>query len=294
MSSSLPTLPLLQRPSRALIARALAAIPTHRHPPLTLAAILRELAAQPNRAHADDLQIALSAALALLDAFSGLSWCETADGPAVQTRSQLDTYFARSAQLTLAANGEWHMTPELLRLLEQQRVTSATQIGTPAAPTRTQRAVFLLIVRQVQTETQLLHQFDTAARQYQLIGGRLEPGETAEDAAWREFQEEVGISQTMPLRAEEGVLQPVLESPFELENFSATYGAFTHYTFSAYHLRLARPTLQQGSLDRWISPREMLIGHTDDGQSLGALDIARALDTRLPGGLAALPTSFVN
>ena len=285
----------LSLPPRLLIASALALIPTHRQTPQTAADLLSQLIIRTGATEAE-AQTALAAAFALLDAFNGLRWQATAKGgtgsATTQTRSQLTTYFSRSLQLALEAGEGWQVTPGLLRLLEQQRIEAAERTGNPAIAAREQSAVSLLIVQRANEETQLLHQFDIAAGQYQLIGGRLEPGELLEAAAWRELQEEIGVSQPQPLRADEITLSPAIDKPLMLQNISATYGVLTHYTFFAYHLRRVGSVFQSGPLDRWISVREMLAGRADDGQSLGFGDIARSLDTRLQGGLAALPSSF--
>ena len=284
-------MPTSMLPPRHIIAGALSLIPTHRQPAQTPEYLLGKLIDQTGATEAV-ARLALTAAFALLDAVNGLRWQETAEGATTQTQAQLSTYFSRSLQLELEAGEGWRVTPDLLRLLEQQRLDAAQRTNTLAEPAREQAAVLLLIVQHVAGDTCLLHQFDAAANQFQLIGGRLEPGEQAEATAWRELQEEIGGSQLHPLSLDKIALRPALDTPIALQGLSSTYGVLTSYTFFVFHLHWAGPALHLGPFDRWIRVRDMLAGRTDDGHSLGLGDIASALDTRLPDGLAGLPSSF--
>jgi 8-oxo-dGTP pyrophosphatase MutT (NUDIX family) len=226
----------------------------------------------------------IAAVLTLLDMFGAVQ--RLAEG--VRARDQRATYFIQSLALwlTQAGNDDALITSELIRAMEQRRVLLAQRTGQLAPPTRLQAAAFVLIGRVIDDETHLLCQWDAQAAQYQLIGGRVEPGESAAQAAEREILEEVGAQQTPPLQ--KGVdfeLLCALNEPITLQDISLTYGALTRYEFHVFHARVMRPALALGPNDAWIAVRDLLRGQTSDGKRLGNPNVYQAIDARISGGL---------
>jgi 8-oxo-dGTP pyrophosphatase MutT (NUDIX family) len=264
-------------------------IPTHRQPAQTPADIAAELTARHEMSTNAALS-AVEAALTLLHTFSAL---KERDG-AFQTANQVSTYLAQSLQWCFE-QGTYPLQigPELLRQIEERRLQQAEALKVEAQPSREQAAV-LVLVKSDDSEPCFLHQYDERSRQYQLIGGRIEPGEAPQQAAARELIEEVGESQRRALR--EGYsfkVEPLLgDAPIRLTAISPTYGALTHYAFYAYQARLRRRALALGPRDRWVSIAEMLSGTTNSGEGLGNVQICLELNQRINGGLASLPSSL--
>ena len=212
---------------RHVLARALHRIPTHRQPAQTAEALAHELGG-------DSATTLIATTLTLLHAFGALQQ----HGEFVRAKDQRATYFIRSLQLWLEQTDESEtlITPELIRAMETQRSRQAESTGRTAQPTRVQAAAFVLIGRVMEDELHLLCQLDRQAGQYQLIGGRLEPDETAAQAAEREFLEEVGALQTPPMQAgKDFELRALLDEPIALDAISSTYGALTRYAFYIFH-----------------------------------------------------------
>ena len=276
-----------------VIALALKLIPTHRQNAKTVAALVDELAL-------DGAASVIEATLMLLTTFGALQQHEIS----VRSKDQRTTYFIESLRLWLeqanqaseaneADESQTLITPELVRAMESQRMKQAEATGSSAQPTRIQAAAFVLIGRVMNGEICLLCQWDRQARQYQLIGGRLEPGETATQAAHREFLEEVGAAQIPPLQADvDFELRALLDEPITLNTLSPTYGALTSYAFHLFQARMTNRQLVLGPEDVWIAVRDLLRGRTVDGKQIGDPRVYHEIDRRLVSGLAGLATSF--
>ena len=269
---------------RHLIARALHLIPTHREPAKTAAALAQALGE-------DEAASAIEATLTLLHAFGALQQ----QGEFVRAKDQRASYFIQSLRLWLeqADESETLITPELIRAMEARRVQQAEVAGRMAQPARVQAAALILIGRVIEGELHLLFQFDRRAGQYQLIGGRLEPDETAAQAATREFLEEVGAAQIPPMQA--GVdfeLRTLLDEPIVVDAISPTYGALTRYAFYVFHAQIARVNLSLGPDDAWIAVSDVLRGRTADGKQMGNQQMRDEMNRRIAGGLAGLAPSF--
>jgi 8-oxo-dGTP pyrophosphatase MutT (NUDIX family) len=264
--------------TRAQLSRILQLIPTHRQPAQPVAALVAALGG-------DEAASNIEAVLTLLDMFGAVQ--RLADS--VRARDQRATYFMQSLALwlTQAGDDDALITSELIRAMEARRVLLAQRTGQPALPTRLQSAAFVLIGCLIGDETHLLCQWDAQAAQYQLIGGRVEPGESAAQAAEREMLEEVGARQTPPLQT--GVdfaLHLALNAPIMLEDISPTYGALTRYEFHVFHAQVMRPALALGPDDAWIAVRDLLRGQTSDGKRVGNPGVYHEIDSRISGGLA--------
>jgi 8-oxo-dGTP pyrophosphatase MutT (NUDIX family) len=258
-------------------------IPTHREPPKPIERLIEQVA-QAEGLTQEEARGAVSTGLSLLDAFGALD-----EKTLYRARNQLSAYFIRSlgwfVEHQLRAS---LITSKLLGEMESRRVQLGREKYIHAAPSREQDAVFVLIVRHNEFgEPEILFRFDERASRYQLIGGRIEPGETPEHAALREFVEEIGESQS-PLIAHEDIrLRKIIDAPIEWIEISPSYGALTQYHFFAYHARLALSELQLGENDRWVGVEQMLSGDP----LLGDARIYAQLDHRIEGGLAGLPVS---
>lgn len=280
--------------------RILAAIPTHRYPPRTVDQIAETLAAAGVDASA--ARAAVEAAVAWLELLNVLD--RSALG--YRASNQAATYFINSliwyASTGQTALGDWtrrgaqtdpvpdailEQPVQLLKQLEFRRLRLGRANHLFAPPTREQDVAFVLVQGLREGEVHYLHQFDPDSGHDQLIGGRIEPGETPEQAAYREFAEELGDGQEPPLAPERDYhLEPLLLEPIGITAVSATYGALTAYRFHIFGAHLRMPALQLSPRDRWISVRDML---ASDAPS----EAIRRLNHALPQGLRGLALTGV-
>jgi 8-oxo-dGTP pyrophosphatase MutT (NUDIX family) len=269
---------------RHLVARALHLIPTHRQIAKTVEALTYELGV-------DEAASVIEATLTLLHAFGALQQ----QGEFVRAKDQRATYFIQSLRLWLeqADESETLITTELIRAMETRRVKQAEAAGRMAQPARVQAAAFVLIGRAIENQLHVLCQFDRQAGQYQLIGGRLEPDETATQAATREFMEEVGALQTPPMQVGADFdLHELLDEPIAMDAISSTYGAFTRYAFHVFHAHITRSQLMLGPEDAWIAASDLLQASASVGKPMGDTRVYHEIDRRIVGGLAGLASSF--
>ncbi len=271
---------------RELFGALLSLIPTHREDPLTL----EQIALRAQQSIALD-PAALRGAVASVVGFLDVLGALTHDGERLQYAAQAQVYAARSIAWFAAHNVKlvegWRDDPlrlsdpisrdaifdhglHLLEALEARRERTAAQYGLEAAPVRDQSAVVILIRSRINGRVFVLYQFDQRANQYQLIGGRMEPGEDILDTAHRELDEELGPSQPTPLRREDYALRALFggEPALIVDERSRTYGARTRYKFFVCEADFHR-RLQLGRHDRWIEASELQRGLTSDGFQIG-------------------------
>ncbi len=114
-----------------------------------------------------------------------------------------------------------------------------------------------------------LMQYDPQARQYQPLGGRLQPSdENMEAALRREIAEELELAQlpgpeicTLVLLSENwGTIRP-----------SPTYGTLTHYSFDFYHVVRARFEIMMDMNTRWLAREEIMAGRARDGRAVSTV-----------------------
>jgi 8-oxo-dGTP pyrophosphatase MutT (NUDIX family) len=285
---------------RELFSCILSSIPTHREAALTIEQIVQR-AGQNSAFEPAFLQGAVVTVLGFLDTLGALRY----DGERVQFEAQAQVYTARSLAW-FATNGVrlvdgWRDDPvrlsdpisrdeifdhglHLLEALEARRERAAAQHGLEAAPVRDQSAVVIVIRSEINGRLFLLHQFDQRANQYQLIGGRMEPGESVLDTAHRELIEELGPSQPQPLGSGDYTLHPLFDGApaLTVDERSRTYGARTRYNFfvceATFHTRLLL-----GRHDRWIEKTELLRGLTSDGFQVGNPQLIAVIAPLLAG-----------
>ena len=290
---------------RRLLHRALTLIPTHRESPRLADDIARRLCeacSEDDRPSFAEAGKAVHCALTLLDAFGAL----TTGDEGYRTAGQVSTYFLRSLAWYLERGvplvSGWHArgvqgddaespfdrAPKFLEGMECRRLRIAAQMGLDAPSSRHQEVALILIKGVHGEDVSYLHRFDADAGRYQLIGGRVEPGETPLAAALREAGEELGLAIDAGARFH---LWPLL-GPHEricLTAISPTYGALTDYTFNVFGASVDSAALALSEADRWVSVDEMLAGRTDAGEPTGDPQLMRELDHRLPGGLRGAP-----
>jgi 8-oxo-dGTP pyrophosphatase MutT (NUDIX family) len=281
---------------RQRIVAALELIPTHRDAVRTPEQISDALSHKLGISQAEASGVT-SAVIGMLD-LMGMLHLDPAGG--IRMLSQLPVYFARSlawfaahkmplidgwrrdgvpltAQLTREAL--FDHAPHVLSAIESRRIRLAIKHGLNAEASRDQSAVVVLIGDPQSVERRYLHQFDARADQFQLIGGRIEPGETLLDAANREVCEEMGPAAKSPLRpGVDFTLQPLFGANPALVTIetSQTYGALTRYTFYGCSATWASPPAL-GPSDRWISVSEALASRTHDGKRVGNIRLFERL-----------------
>jgi 8-oxo-dGTP pyrophosphatase MutT (NUDIX family) len=271
---------------RDLISVILSIIPTHREEALTPEQIA-QLARHTFALEPEHLRGAVAGVIGFLDTLGALKH----DDGRVRFEAQAQVYAARSIAWFAANNVNlvdgWRDDPvrladpisrdeifdhglHLLEALEARRERAAAQLGVDASPVRDQSAVVILIRSVINGRIFVLHQFDRRANQYQLIGGRMEPGESVLDTAHRELAEELGPGQPAPLTQSDYTLRTLFDGApaLTIDERSRTYGARTRYQFyvceADFHARV-----QLGRHDRWIEKSELLRGLTSDGFQIG-------------------------
>jgi ADP-ribose pyrophosphatase YjhB (NUDIX family) len=287
---------------RRAIARALEFMPADNETPISPEALAAQVSqAQPDLglAGAED---AVWSALRLLRVFGAV---REVDG-GYRTAGRSAGYFARSLAWYVAHDvpitERWrhHQAPgdapeepawDLLRRMEERRVALAPRYGAPAQAVRQVSAVQILIKAVRQGAAHYLHQFDIAASQYQLIGGRVEVGEAPARTAERELAEEIAISGSTPV-----ALTPLTPSdaPIRQRMISKTYGALTDYTFHVFAADVRGHRVHLGPRDAWISVDDMLGERRPGGRPLGDIALVREIDAQIPGGLRAASIAALN
>jgi 8-oxo-dGTP pyrophosphatase MutT (NUDIX family) len=171
---------------------------------------------------------------------------------------------------------------DLLRRMEERRVALAPRYDAPAQAVRQVSAVQILIKAMRHGAAHYLHQFDIAANQYQLIGGRVEVGESPARTADRELAEEIAITGPAPV-----TLTPLtsLDAPIRQRMISKTYGALTDYAFHVFAADVRGHRVHLGPRDAWISVDAMLGERRPGGLPLGDVALVREIDAQVPGGL---------
>jgi 8-oxo-dGTP pyrophosphatase MutT (NUDIX family) len=281
------------------LARILAAIPTHHQSPHTIDQIADAL----QYADAGQARVAVEIVVAWLRLFNLL----TQSNGGYRTSNQAATYFLNSliwyVRYELPLLGDWARlgvkgdpTPGeildkpayFLKLSELRRLRLAEAADLTATPSREQDVAFVLVQGTRGGDVYYLHQFDSVSAHDQLIGGRIEPGETPEQAAHREFSEELGEMQRPPLVREHAYrLQPLLGEPIVGSAMSDTYGALTSYRFYVFGVHLNVSSLRLSPNDRWISVGDMLANDVNT-------DVYRQIDRRLPDGLRGIALKGVS
>lgn len=289
---------------RRWLAQMLALIPTHREPACDVHELARRLReAAPHPPSPAEAEVIVRCWLTMLSVFDVF---DPDERHGYRTRGQVASYFLRSlawyVEKGLPLLGGWHTrgarnapatnallehAPHFLRAMEQRRLQLAHAHAVAVPPSRRQAAVFILIKGVLAGERFYLHRYDADAAQFQLIGGRTEPGETPFAAARRELEEEVGPGAVLHPHP---VLNP--DAPIHITALSPTYGALTEYTFHLFTASLDGDALALTEPHRWLSVEAMLAGRTRAGSAMSDAQLARELDRRLPGGLrdAPLPT----
>lgn len=187
-----------------------------------------------------------------------------------------------------------HNGASFLHALDLRRLA---QEANPA-PSRREKVAQVLIKRNnpCTGEPELFFQYDENARRYQLIGGRWSPqdGDEMLKTIIREIEEELPDNQL--LYGQDYSLHLLIADFSPPAALSPTFGALTKYHFHIYHMTHLHKPLHLGTGDKWVPVYQVrqgiIIG--DDGMDYH-LDTAiyAAMDAEIPGGLTALPSSFV-
>jgi 8-oxo-dGTP pyrophosphatase MutT (NUDIX family) len=291
---------------RQLFSQVLELIPTHHQPPKTIKAIASEL----KGVSLQEAETSTSMVLVLLDLFGVL---KSHDG-AFQTLEQIPTYFLQSlnwyfkhnahllqnwtrsgVSTDVSANSLFEMAPHFLKAMELRRLRISKEDDCEATPSRIQQVVFTLIKGQIEKKDFYLHEWDRRAGQYQLIGGRVEPGESLITAARREVVEELDIEGKQDLEYERDFsLKLLLETDRAIQwmGISPTYGALTQYYFWVCSAQFNISELKLKDNNRWLSIDEMLAGETRTGKKVGDAHVYRLMDAQIKGGLRNVPISI--
>ncbi|MBI5291551.1 MAG: NUDIX hydrolase [Chloroflexi bacterium] len=174
--------------------------------------------------------------------------------------------------------------------MEQKRIEVSRQNKIDPGYSRLQ-SIAIVIIRGVdRSKSYFLHQWDSHAEQYQLIGGRQRPGESIVETAKRELQEELGQQDWVYGRDYD--LTQLTDQPVAMLALSRTYGALTRYEHWPFHARLMVDSLHLSEIDKWIESDEMRRGVTKTGKRVSSPEQYRLLDAVIPSGLEALHESI--
>jgi 8-oxo-dGTP pyrophosphatase MutT (NUDIX family) len=169
---------------------------------------------------------------------------------------------------------------DLLRAIEELRAKRSAAAGSE----RSVRVVQAVIKGQRENLDYYLMQYDLRARQYQPIGGKIDPGDAGPEAALcREICEELELPK-LP-GPDDCILRLVLAG-WEVDRISPTYGMLTHYAFDFYHVSEVRFPIVQTGYTRWLRRGEIERGRADDSRAVSTIYL-EALGLELLDGLAA-------
>lgn len=277
------------------------AVPNHRDSPLSARAIAAKVAAPD--APSEGVIATTNAVLTFLDLFGLIEW---SDG-ACRIECQVAHYFRESLawysehSLPLLANwrrygvtADIHLShllesaPYFLRLIEERRLSLAEQENQDSGASRIQPVAVVLMKVLRNGQSYFLHSWDTAANQFQLIGGRIRNRETPVHAARREFLEEAGFSD---LSTKDPRLFGLNGTPVVYREISRTYGALTEYQMYFFAATVSRSgKLAPGA--RWLSETVMRAGFDETGRKVSQL-FAR-LEAADPDALHKVPASPIS
>lgn len=156
------------------------------------------------------------------------------------------------------------------QLLAEVEALRKESIAHPT-PVREVSAVNALIVKRHESRTLIYMQYDDKARQYQLIGGKVEPEDAdAEHTLLREMQEELLKPE---LRLNEHFRLTPLAERFEKVSMSPTFGVVTGYTIRFFHVAGLTVALPVDQDNAWIDADEVRGGLTRDGRKVSDLPL---------------------
>ena len=287
----------------AAIAQFLEKIPCDIDPPQSIDDIIATTF--ETSSNKERLRNIAEAVVSLLDCFGVISWHEQR----IRAKSQIPTYFLQSLAWyfrnseTIFAN--WDRTgtardieltnlldasPYFLKVLEQRRVSLAKKNNLDLGFSRLQSVSVILIKTLQRNQQYFLHQWDTKAEQYQLIGGKLRQDETPTEAAKRELFEEISEHELVYPRDYDLCL--LTDTPIQTTNVSRTYGALTAYEFWLFSATLKLPKLKLAEIDKWLSLDEMRNGLTKTGKRITDPDLCRQFEAVIPNGFNGLQQSI--
>jgi 8-oxo-dGTP pyrophosphatase MutT (NUDIX family) len=139
----------------------------------------------------------------------------------------------------------------------------------------------------------LLTEWDETADQFQLIGGGIEPGESPDEAAAREFIEEIGVERDLEHGRDFEIcpLEWSTTPPIRWTGMSSTCGVLTAYEVWVYRARLTVERLTLCDQNRWLTLEELMAGRTLSGLKTADPRLYPILDASLAGGLDGVPPS---
>lgn len=166
----------------------------------------------------------------------------------------------------------------ILPALEQIRIRLLTPQG--AAPVRELQAVIGLICRQnINQSRHYLLVFDSDAGEWQAPGGHYEVFDRSlRNALLRELEEELELKNLA--NCSEISIHP-LGASFHLRRLSPSLGILTDTLFHPFLVTLPLASLRMHSLLYWATAREIMCGHTDNGQRINK-SMIQPLLARLP------------
>jgi 8-oxo-dGTP pyrophosphatase MutT (NUDIX family) len=179
--------------------------------------------------------------------------------------------------------------PQFLYLVESIRTKHYGSLK----PIR-QAQVCVAIIKSVATgsnSTRYLVQYDADAGQYQLIGGRMRSTEKdAQITVQREIEEELAINNLVCGR---DYVAKRLAPEITVETLSSTFGAYSRYRLTFFHVEFKVNQLKLGPQDLWVTLDELRRGKTNSDDTITGSASIGELDQQLPGGLDALPASLI-
>lgn len=230
----------------------------------------------------------------------------------IQASSQTAKYFLMSlasyAESEVPIVEEWRtrgVYPDGTRNPLQNAATLLHAIETrrsallPEAPAVRNEQVAQVLIKRTNPQTgkgELLFQFDSNAKQYQLIGGRRKDSDPdLRFTMIREIEEELAddLQHAMHYQLEciiSGLQLPPIISP--------TFGALTSYRFEIFHMTGLQQALKLQPEDVWVPISQVLSGYVidDDGHKIpfSADDLYQLMNSTLHDGFEGLASSFAS
>ena len=287
-----------------IITDVLGAIPSHNESPKNIEEICDTIENKINHPKEVVYGITLST-LSFLDLFAVLS----CDNNRFKLHGQIPDYFINSLCWYLSSNSKifsnWNRSgasrdieisnlldspPHFLKLIEEKRMAFSDRHNIKLGHSRVQPVAICLIKTTYKGKVYFLHQWDTDASQYQIIGGKQRPNEDNIDTAKRELEEEISKHKLVYNRDYEII--KINQTPIESVKVSRTYGALTFYKFYLYSIKFNLNNLILSNIDKWISLDEIKRGTTASNLIIRDPEIYKLFEEQFPGSLENLPDSI--
>lgn len=286
------------------IAKILKEVPSHDKDFITFEKVAKNL-----KRKKEDLENLFNYILTLTHFYGALSveTKSTIFKTKIKSKSEISDYFLKSLSRYFEKNltfvGDWERKgvigdmlmlpaslrgPQLVYLMEYRR-TKELGDEIPIRKVDVSQCIIKARIDGV-SDPVYLFQYDFKSYQYQLIGGMKRLGDKDDlSVMLKEIEEE--LDKNRYIYKKDFELEKLIDN-FVFSELSNTFGAYSEYCFSIYHMKIkAEKGLTLGVSDKWVTLYEILNGKTKEGERIGGQYLLE-VDKLIPGGLEELPLSI--